>query len=151
MDNLDYKILKCLKVDARMSYQDISNQINLSISSVGRRIHAMEDGGIIEGYTVKINEEKIGFGFPVFVFVRLEKQLASNFSLFEAKIRTFPEVVECWLMTGMQDYLLKLSTKDVRAFERFFTEELTAIETVSSVDTSIPLRCVKQSEHRSKS
>ena len=151
MDNLDYKILKCLKVDARMSYQDISNQINLSISSVGRRIHAMEDGGIIEGYTVKINEEKIGFGFPVFVFVRLEKQLASNFSLFEAKIRTFSEVVECWLMTGMQDYLLKLSMKDVRAFERFLTEELTAIETVSSVDTSIPLRCVKQSEHRSKS
>ena len=151
MDNFDYEILKCLKVDARMSYQDISKQINLSISSVGRRIHAMEDSGIIEGYTVKINEEKIGFGFPVFVFVRLEKQLASNFSLFEAKIRTFSEVVECWLMTGMQDYLLKLSMKDVRAFERFLTEELTAIEVVSSVDTSIPLRCVKQSEHRSKS
>ena len=150
MDDSDFRILRCLKTDARMSYQKIGEQIGMSISSVGRRIRIMEERVVIEGYSVRINEEKIGFGFPVFVFVRLDKQLASNFSLFEAKLKTFPEVVECWLMTGMQDYLLKLSTKDVRAFERFLTEELTAIESVSSVDTSIPLRCVKQSEHRSK-
>ncbi|MEC8744977.1 MAG: Lrp/AsnC ligand binding domain-containing protein, partial [Pseudomonadota bacterium] len=79
---------------------------------------------------------------------RLERQLASNFAAFEEKIRQFPEVVECWLMTGSQDYLLKLSTSDVRAFERFLTEDLTAIDKVSSVDTSIPLRCVKANESR---
>lgn len=149
MDQFDYKILDCLKTDGRMSYQDISARIGLSISSVARRVRSLEEDGVIEGYTVKINEEKIGFGFPVFVSVRLEKKLASNFALFEKKISQFPEVVECWLMTGTQDYLLKLSTEDVRAFERFLTEELTAIDKVASVDTSIPLRCVKQSEYRS--
>ena len=149
MDRFDYKILDCLKTDGRMSYQDISARIGLSISSVARRVRSLEEDGVIEGYTVKINEEKIGFGFPVFVSVRLGKQLASNFALFEKKISQFPEVVECWLMTGTQDYLLKLSTEDVRAFERFLTEELTAIDKVASVDTSIPLRCVKQNEYRS--
>lgn len=148
MDNFDKSILACLKTDGRMSFQDIGSKIGLSISSVARRVHAMEANRIIEGYTIQINEEKLGFGFPVFVSVRLERQLASNFAAFEEKIRQFPEVVECWLMTGSQDYLLKLSTSDVRAFERFLTEDLTAIDKVSSVDTSIPLRCVKANESR---
>ncbi len=75
--------------------------------------------------------------FRFFVSVRLERQLAVNFSDFEKKIRTFPEVVECWLMTGKQDYLIKLSTSNLREFETFLTENLTAIKTVSSVETSI--------------
>ena len=148
MDKFDKSILACLKSDGRMSFQDIGSKVGLSISSVARRVHTMEAAGIIEGYTVQINEEKLGFGFPVFVSVRLERQLARNFAAFEEKIRQFPEVVECWLMTGSQDYLLKLSTSDVRAFERFLTEDLTAIDKVSSVDTSIPLRCVKANENR---
>ena len=148
MDDFDKSILACLKTAGRMSFQDIGSKVGLSISSVARRVHAMEANRIIEGYTVQINEEKLGFGFPVFVSVRLERQLASNFAAFEEKIRQFPEVVECWLMTGSQDYLLKLSTSDVRAFERFLTEDLTAIDKVSSVDTSIPLRCVKANESR---
>ena len=148
MDNFDKSILACLKTDGRMSFQDIGSKVGLSISSVARRVHAMEANRIIEGYTIQINEEKLGFGFPVFVSVRLERQLASNFAAFEEKIRQFPEVVECWLMTGSQDYLLKLSTSDLRAFERFLTEDLTAIDKVSSVDTSIPLRCVKANESR---
>ena len=100
----------------------------------------MEESGVIGGYSVRINEKKIGFGFPVFVFVRLKKQLASNFSFFDSKLKLFPEAVECWLITGMQDYLVKLSNRDVRTFERFLTEELNPVESVSSVDTSIPLR-----------
>lgn len=150
MNDFDRAILSCLKSDGRMSYQEISTKIGLSISSVARRVQAMEANGIIEGYTVKVNDEKIGYGFSVFVSVKLEKQLASNFALFEQKVKRFPEVVECWLMTGAQDYLLKLSTADVRDFERFLTEELTAIDKVSSVDTSIPLRCVKANEYRLK-
>ena len=150
MDQFDFNILDCLKADGRKSFQDISVQIGLSISSVARRVRNLEETDVIQGYTVKINEEKIGFGFPVFVSVRLEKQLASNFALFEDKIRQCPEVVECWLMTGTQDYLLKLSTENVRSFERFLTEVLTAIDKVASVDTSIPLRCVKQNEYRSR-
>ena len=148
MNSFDIDILSCLKIDGRMSLADISERVNLSISSVARRIRTMETDGVIEGYSVRINEEKIGFGFPVFVSVRLERQLAVNFSEFEKKIRAFPEVVECWLMTGNQYYLIKLSTSNVREFETFLTEDLTAIKTVSAVETSIPLRCVKPNEVR---
>ena len=148
MDSFDIDILSCLKLDGRMSLANISERVNLSISSVARRIRTMETDGVIEGYSVRINEEKIGFGFPAFVSVRLERQLAVNFSEFEKKVRAFPEVVECWLMTGNQDYLIKLSTSNVREFETFLTEDLTAIKTVSAVETSIPLRCVKPNEVR---
>ena len=149
MNEIDFKILRCLKEDGRMSYQIVSEKIGLSVSSVGRRINAMEAQGIITGYAVKVDEEKIGYGFPVFVSVRLEKQLAKSFSFFESQIRVFPEVVECWLMTGSQDYLLKVMAKDIRDFEWFLTEKLTTIDGVSSVDSSVPLRCVKQNEYRS--
>ena len=149
MNEIDFKILRCLKEDGRMSYQIVSEKIGLSVSSVGRRINAMEAQGIITGYAVKVDEEKIGYGFPVFVSVRLEKQLAKSFSFFETQIRVFPEVVECWLMTGSQDYLLKVMAKDIRDFEWFLTEKLTTIDGVSSVDSSVPLRCVKQNEYRS--
>ena len=98
--------------------------------------------------SISYTEKKLGFNFPVFVFVRLEKQRATNFSDFENEIKRFSEVVECWLMTGSQDYLLKIITKDVTEFERFLTLKLTTIEGVSSVDSSVPLRCAKQSHHR---
>ena len=113
MDDFDRAILSCLKEDGRMSYQDIGHQVGLSISSVARRVQAMEAAEIIQGYTARINEEMVGFGFPVFVSVRLERQLASNFAYFEEKIKSFPEVVECWLMTGTQDYLLKLNIFEI--------------------------------------
>ena len=148
MDNFDYKILECLKSDARMSYQRVSEKVGLSISSVGRRIHSMETKNVIEGYTVKINENKLGFTFPVFVFVRLEKQRAENFAYFEKKIKIFPEVVECWLMTGAKDYLIRIAVKDVEEFEEFLTKKLTVIDGVSSVETSIPLRRVKSEYSR---
>ena len=149
MDEFDYKILECLKSDARMSYQRISENVGLGISTVVRILHSMEPKNVIDGYTVKINENKLGFSFPVFVFVRLEKQRAENFAFFEKKIKIFPEVIECWLMTGSQDYLLKIITEDVQDFERFLTEKLTTIEGVSSVDSSVPLRCAKQIQSRS--
>tara|TARA_B110000008_G_scaffold273301_1_gene307384 strand:+ start:1686 stop:2138 length:453 start_codon:yes stop_codon:yes gene_type:complete len=148
MDAFDYKILQHLKIDSRIPLHRISEKVGLSISSIGRRIHSMEKKNIIEGYTLRINEKKLGFNFPVFVFVRLEKQRATNFSDFENEIKRFSEVVECWLMTGSQDYLLKIITKDVTEFERFLTLKLTTIEGVSSVDSSVPLRCAKQSHHR---
>lgn len=150
MDNFDYKILSCLQIDSRMSLQKISEAVGLSLSAVGRRIRVMENEEIIEGYSIKINEERLGFQFPVFVFVRLERQRAENFAFFEKQIESFNEVVECWLMTGSQDYLLKLVTKNVTEFERFLTQKLTTIDGVASVDSSVPLRCSKKLQNRSQ-
>ena len=146
MDLLDKKIIKILKNNSKATLQTISDQINLSIAPTARRINQLEAKGIIKNYTVNIDENSLGYKFPAFIFISLERQQSKNFDKFEEKILSFPEVVECWLMTGTKDYLIRIAVKDVEEFENFLTKKLTVIEGVSSVESSIPLRRVK-SEH----
>jgi len=146
MDTIDKKIIKILKSNSKATLQTISDQINLSIAPTARRINQLDIKGIIENYTINIDENSLGYKFPAFIFISLEKQQSKNFDKFEEKILNFPEVVECWLMTGTKDYLIRIAVKDVEEFENFLTKKLTVIEGVDSVESSIPLRRVK-SEH----
>ena len=148
MDLLDKKIIKILKNNSKATLQTISDQINLSIAPTARRINQLEAKGIIKNYTVNIDENSLGYKFPAFIFISLERQQSKNFDKFEEKILSFPEVVECWLMTGTKDYLIRIAVKDVKEFEDFLTKKLTVIEGVSSVETSIPLRRVKSEYSR---
>ena len=148
MDLLDKKIIKILKNNSKATLQTISDQINLSIAPTARRINQLEAKGIIRNYTVNIDENSLGYKFPAFIFISLERQQSKNFDKFEEKILSFPEVVECWLMTGTKDYLIRIAVKDVEEFENFLTKKLTVIEGVSSVESSIPLRRVKSDHAR---
>ena len=148
MDLLDKKIIKILKNNSKATLQTISDQINLSIAPTARRINQLEAKGIIKNYTVNIDENSLGFKFPAFIFISLERQQSKNFDKFEEKILSFPEVVECWLMTGTKDYLIRIAVNDVEEFENFLTKKLTIIEGVSSVESSIPLRRVKSDHAR---
>ena len=148
MDLLDKKIIKILKNNSKATLQTISDQINLSIAPTARRINQLEAKGIIKNYTVNIDENSLGFKFPAFIFISLERQQSKNFDKFEEKILSFPEVVECWLMTGTKDYLIRIAVNDVEEFENFLTKKLTVIEGVSSVESSIPLRRVKSDHAR---
>ena len=148
MDLLDKKIIKILKNNSKATLQTISDQINLSIAPTARRINQLEAKGIIKNYTVNIDENSLGYKFPAFIFISLERQQSKNFDKFEEKILSFPEVVECWLMTGTKDYLIRIAVKDVEEFENFLTKKLTVIEGVSSVESSIPLRRVKSDHAR---
>ena len=148
MDLLDKKIIKILKNNSKATLQTISDQINLSIAPTARRINQLEAKGIIKNYTVNIDENSLGYKFPAFIFISLERQQSKNFDKFEEKILSFPEVVECWLMTGTKDYLIRIAVKDVEEFESFLTKKLTVIEGVSSVESSIPLRRVKSDHAR---
>ena len=148
MDLLDKKIIKILKNNSKATLQIISDQINLSIAPTARRINQLEAKGIIKNYTVNIDENSLGFKFPAFIFISLERQQSKNFDKFEEKILSFPEVVECWLMTGTKDYLIRIAVNDVEEFENFLTKKLTVIEGVSSVESSIPLRRVKSDHAR---
>ena len=148
MDLLDKKIIKILKNNSKATLQTISDQINLSIAPTARRINQLEVKGIIKNYTVNIDENSLGFKFPAFIFISLERQQSKNFDKFEEKILSFPEVVECWLMTGTKDYLIRIAVNDVEEFENFLTKKLTVIEGVSSVESSIPLRRVKSDHAR---
>lgn len=143
MDGYDTEILHQLTQDGRMSVNDLSASVHLSQTPVARRLKKLEEQGIIRGYTAILDEKKLGFAFSVFVSVRLERQIDEELARFEAHIEALPEVVDCWLMTGNHDYLLRVVTRDIEDFEKFLVGQLTKLGGISSIESSIPLRCVK--------
>ncbi|MEO1494270.1 MAG: Lrp/AsnC family transcriptional regulator [Pseudomonadota bacterium] len=143
MDDFDRRLLRALQRDARVSINDLATEVGLSPTPVGRRLRALEERGLIEGYTAILNEAALGFGVSVFVSVQLDRQVDEALAHFESAVQSFPEVVDCWLMTGNRDYLLRVVTTDLAAFEKFLVGNLTKVVGVSSIESSIPLRRVK--------
>ena len=143
IDELDVRILRAMQKDGRISINDLSEEVGLSPTPVSRRIRNLETTGIITGYSAIIDEAALGFGISVFVSVQLDKQVDQALAQFEAAIAAFPEVVECWLMTGNRDYLLRIATTGLKEFEQFLVGRLTKIKSVASIESSIPLRRVK--------
>lgn len=144
MDRFDVQILRSLSGDGRMSLQDLSERIGLSTTPTARRVRRLEKAGIITGYAALIDETALGFDVSVFVSVQLERQVDDALATFEAAVREFPEVVDCWLMTGDRDYLLRIATTGLKEFEEFLVGRLTRVPGVASIQSSIPLRRVKQ-------
>ena len=143
VDDFDVKILRAIQHDGRISINDLSERVGLSPTPVSRRIKNLEASGIITGYGAIINEAALGFSVSVFVSVQLDKQVDEALAQFEKAISEFPEVVECWLMTGNRDYLPRIATTGLKEFEQFLVGRLTKIKAVASIESSIPLRRVK--------
>lgn len=143
VDQFDIQILRALCEDGRMSLQDLSERIGLSTTPTARRVRRLESSGAITGYSALIDEEVLGFGVSVFVSVQLDKQVDDALARFEATILEFPEVVDCWLMTGDRDYLMRIATTGMKEFEKFLVGRLTKVPGVASIQSSIPLRRVK--------
>ncbi|MEM7569796.1 MAG: Lrp/AsnC family transcriptional regulator [Pseudomonadota bacterium] len=143
LDKIDRRILQCLRDDGRLSLQALADAVGLSASPCSRRLKALEEAGHIQGYCALINEHKIGFTVSVFVSVQLDRQIDDALERFEAAVRSFPEVVDCWLMTGSRDYLMRVVTLDLADFERFLSKKLTKVSGVATIESSIPLRQVK--------
>ncbi|KNG93637.1 Lrp/AsnC family transcriptional regulator [Pseudaestuariivita atlantica] len=148
MDAIDLKILAALRKDARLTHQQLSEQVGLSPTPCARRIRRLEADGIITGYSARINEAKLGFEVSVFVSVKLDQQVDDRLQNFERNVRVFPEVVDCWLMTGTFDYLLRIVVRDLHEFEQFLTGKLTKLPGVASLESSIPIRRVKDEATR---
>jgi Lrp/AsnC family leucine-responsive transcriptional regulator len=148
LDDIDGRILKELQRDARLSHQDLSARIGLSPSPCARRIKRLENAGYITGYTALIDETKLGFQVSVFVSVRLDQQVDDRLVSFEREIARYPEVVDCWLMTGSFDYLLRVVVRDLAEYEHFLTGRLTKVPGVASLESSIPIRRVKDQAAR---
>jgi Lrp/AsnC family leucine-responsive transcriptional regulator len=143
LDQLDLSILQILQKDGRATMNDIGEAVGLSPSPVARRVRLLEEAGVITGYAAMIDEVALGYGFSVFVSVKLDRQVDEALAKFEAAIRLFPEVVDCWLMTGNRDYLLRIATNGLAEFERFLVGKFTKLPGVASIESSIPLRRVK--------
>ncbi len=141
-DTFDRRILTTLQAAGRMTNQELSEKVGLSPSPCLRRVKQLESDGVITRYVALVDPERLGLGVTAFVRVRLDRQDDRHLTLFEEAVAGFPEVMECYLMTGDADYQLRVLVEDIRAFEDFLRHKLTRIAGVSQLTTSFALRPV---------
>lgn len=145
MDSKDRDIIAALQADGRMSNQDLSERVNLSPSPCLRRLRALEDEGVIRGYTAIVDEEIYGLPVTAFVRVRIQVHAQESVNAFEDAIRAMDSVLDCYVMTGDADYLLRVLVSSLRDYERFIREKLHKVPGVTSIDTSFAYGQIKKS------
>ena len=143
LDAIDRKILTLLQENARLANVDLAESVGLSPSPCLRRVRELEESGVIRRYVTLLDPVPIGLPVSVFVNVTLERQVEHALEHFEAAILERPEVMECYLMTGDSDYLLRVVTADLAAYERFLMDHLTRVPGVASIKSSFALKQVK--------
>jgi DNA-binding Lrp family transcriptional regulator len=134
-----------LQADGRISNVELAERISLSESATLRRVRALEEMGLIEGYTARINQARAGLPGNVFINITLQRQDQQDLEAFEEAVQQVPEVMECYLMTGNFDYLLRVVVADTADFERIHSQKLTRLPGVSRVQSSFALRTVRKS------
>ena len=143
IDTTDWKILSLLQEDARITNLELSRAIGLSPSPCLARVRALEKAGYINRYVSLLDSLKVGLKVSVFINVALERQVEKALELFEASIEARPEVMECYLMTGESDYLLRVVVTDIQALEDFILNFLSKIPGVGNIKSSFALKQVK--------
>jgi Lrp/AsnC family transcriptional regulator, leucine-responsive regulatory protein len=143
LDDIDRRILAALQEDGRVSLADLSAKVGLSPSPCLRRIRFMERDGIIARYVAVLDQGKVGLPVSVFVSIKLERQKQDALDRFAKAIERWPEVLECYLMTGPRDYWLRVVVPDLAAYERFVKQKLTRLEGIASIESSFALEQVK--------
>ncbi len=146
MDKTDRKILRVLQGDARASMQDISQAVGLSASPCWERIKRMEQAGVIEGYTVRLNAAALDLGETVLVQVTLDSHSDNTLEKFGETLATIPEVIEAYLVSGDYDYLLRVAVRDTKDYERLLREKLYKIKGIRHSKSSIVLRTLKKAD-----
>lgn len=145
IDGIDAKILHYIQSDAGLSVADIAEKVGLSSSPCWRRIKRMEELGIIIGRVTILDRKKLGLDFEVFVAVKLALPNRKNMEQFEKDVMKMPEVVQCAVVTGAVDFMLRVVTKDMHSYEDFLRETLLSIDLISDVQSRIVLRQSKDS------
>jgi Lrp/AsnC family leucine-responsive transcriptional regulator len=144
MDKYDRAILAALQKDGRISNVQLAAQVNLSESACLRRVRALDEEGYIDRYVALVNQSRVGLGGNVLVHIGLHREEQSELAAFEAAVRNIPEVMECYLMTGEFDYLLRVVVADMADFERIHKEALTRLPGVARVNSSVAIRTVQK-------
>lgn len=144
IDATDRKIIRALQKNGRMTNLELAEHVNLSPSPCLRRLRNLEKSGVIKGYTVEADAKAYGYPITVFVRVTLNAHTGETVQFFEAEVRSIPEVLECYVMTGAADYFLRVVVSDLEDYERFVRQRLHEIGCISSIDTSFVYGVVKQ-------
>ena len=140
---VDARILDLIQHDASLSVAEIAERVGLSSSPCWRRIKRLEDAGVIRKRVTLLDHEKLGLGFEVYAEVRLTQPTKENLAAFEAHIAGWPEVAQCATVTGGMDYVLRVVTRDIHAFDTFQRDKLLAIGLVQNLESRIVIRSVK--------
>ncbi len=140
IDAIDRRILDALMKNGRVPIVELAEQVGLSPTPCRKRIARLEETGVIARYAAVIDNERAGFPITAFVSVELERQDSEGLALFERRVLEFEEVVQGFLMTGSQDFLLRVVVEDLHAFERFLQDKLTRIPGIRSVRSRFALR-----------
>jgi DNA-binding Lrp family transcriptional regulator len=144
LDPLDWRILKELQADGRITNIALSQRVGLSAPPCLRRVRALEEAGLIRGYTALLDEKMLGFGLTAFAMVGLHAQAEADLRAFENRVLGWPLVRECHMMSGETDYILRCVAPDLGTFQDFVLKDLTAAPNVASVKTSLAIRRAKQ-------
>ena len=145
IDEIDRKILAQLQQDARVSNTELAERVGLSAAPCLRRVRALEERRVISQYVTLVDPAALELGVTVFVQISLDLQVEDRLEIFERAIVRRPEVLECYLMTGDADYLVRVVVTDVAAYERFLKDVLTRVPGVAGIKSSFALKQVKYS------
>lgn len=142
IDNHDKVLLRQLQVDGRATNAELAQAANLSESACFRRVRALEAAGVITGYAARVDPAAVGLGLTVYVSITLSSQAQDVLATFEAAVAEAPEIVECHLMTGQADYIVRLVASDIDDLERLHAKVLTRLPHVARLNSSIALRSI---------
>jgi len=144
MDAIDRRILQILQQDARISNQELADRVGLSPSPCLRRVRRLEQAGILSGYVAVVDQERYGLPIDVFVSISLVSQTDAALKAFEQAVLRLDEVMECYLMTGSRDYLLRVVCDGLKSYERFTRAKLATLPGLRSIESSFALSQVKK-------
>ena len=143
LDEIDRRILTALQRDGRLTNQELAGQVGISPSPCWRRVRALEAAGVIKAYAALVDPAAIGLHVSVFTQVSLDRQQEKSLQVFESAVGEWPEIMECYLMTGDADYLLRVVVPNLASYEQFLMQKLTRISGIASIKSSFALRSVK--------
>jgi DNA-binding Lrp family transcriptional regulator len=144
LDARDRAILRILQQDGRITNADLAERVNLSPSACLRRVKLLEEGGLVKGTVTLLDEAAAGVPGTAFVFVTLDQQGRQSLDAFEEAVLAHPEIMECYLLAGTADYLLRIVFADTADFERIHRNALTTLPGVVRVQSTLALRTVKR-------
>lgn len=139
LDRIDRELLRELQADGRATNVDLAERVNLSHSPCLRRVRKLEASGVIKRYTAIVDQEAVGLDVSAFAFVKLDRNTAAQGEAFERSVSGLSEVMECCVVTGGHDYVLRIVASDLGAYERFVKERLATVEGVADIETMIIL------------
>jgi Lrp/AsnC family leucine-responsive transcriptional regulator len=144
LDKIDNKIIKRLQENGKMTNLQLSEEIGLSPAPTLERVRKLENSGIITGYHANVDSVLLGMGIKAYIQLSLERQAENSLSIFVDRVQRIEEIVECHMVTGTCDFILKAVIKDIPAFENLITNKLGKIDEIRNMQTMVILSQIKQ-------